>query len=88
MKKSPQRENKRTSEPAIKKDPSATYLAAQTSLSIMLLHVLPLGAFYDFGNKAGSFLTALFFLLMVIALIFVMAKYLFGKDERDNRHAA
>ncbi len=54
----------------------------------MLLHVLPFGAFYDLGNKAGSFLTALFFLLMVVAFVFVMAKYLFGKDERDNRHAA
>jgi len=50
--------------------------------------MLPLGAFYDFGNKVGYVITALFFLLMVLALIFVMAKYLFGKDKRDNANAA
>lgn len=54
----------------------------------MVLHVLPLGAFYDFGNKAGYVLATLFFLLMVIALVFVMGKYLFGKDKRDNPNAA
>lgn len=54
----------------------------------MLLQVLPLGAFYDFGNKIGGFSATLCILLMVIALVFVMAKYLFGKDERDSQNAA
>lgn len=70
-----------------KKHPPATYLAAQNTL-FMVKHMLPLGAFYDFGNKVGYVITALFFLLMVLALIFVMAKYLFGKDKRDNANAA
>ncbi len=54
----------------------------------MTLHALPLGAFYDMGNKIGGFSATLCILLMVIAMVFVMAKYLFGKDERDNQNAA
>jgi len=39
------------------------------------MHFL-LNAFYEAGNKIGPILGWVFFLLMVIELIYVMAKYL------------
>jgi hypothetical protein len=45
-----------------------------------------LNAFYEFGNKIGPILTWVFILLMVVELIYVMAKYLGGSDtKRENR---
>lgn len=39
-----------------------------------------LNGFYEFGNKLGPILTWVFILLMVVELVYVMAKYLGGGD--------
>jgi hypothetical protein len=49
----------------------------------MQLHALPLGAFYDFGNKIGPVSALVCALVIAGGVVFVMAKYLFGKDERN-----
>ena len=52
----------------------------------MLLKALPLGVFYDFGNVIGPISAWICALIIAGAVVFVMAKYLFGKDVRDSRH--
>jgi len=44
-----------------------------------------LNAFYEFGNTIGPILTWTFILLMVVELIYVMAKYLGGNDTEKKR---
>ena len=46
---------------------------------------LLLNAFYEFGNKLGPILTWVFILLMVVQLVYVMAKYLGGGNDKNSR---
>ncbi len=47
-----------------------------------------LNAFYDAGDKIGGVLTWVFILLMLIELIYVMAKYLGGSEEKPSDRRA
>ena len=51
----------------------------------MLLHLLPLNAFYNAGNKIGPVLTWIFIILMVVELAYVMIKYLGGSEKDSHR---
>ena len=44
-----------------------------------------LNGFYEFGSKLGPILTWVFILLMVVELIYVMAKYLGGGDAEHYK---
>lgn len=46
-----------------------------------------LNSFYEFGNKLGPILTWVFILLMVVELVYVMAKYLGGGDAKKEKRA-
>ncbi len=44
-----------------------------------------LNNFYEFGNKLGPILTWVFILLMVVELVYVMAKYLGGGNTTAKK---
>lgn len=46
-----------------------------------------LNNFYEFGNKLGPILTWVFILLMVVEMVYVMAKYLGGNDTKKEKRA-
>ena len=47
--------------------------------------ILLLNDFYEFGNMLGPILTWVFILLMVVELVYVMAKYLGGTTKKEKR---
>ena len=47
--------------------------------------ILLLNDFYEFGNMIGPILTWVFILLMVVEIVYVMAKYLGGDKGKEKR---